>query len=368
MATIDRIEVLAVAPDVPTFRYTDHEPPVTTTTTVVRVIDTDGAEGAGAYDSDTFGEPDRAPLERLRSLVPRLIGREADDRAAVASLLTDGGTLPWPPTVTSALEIAMWDLAARRDDVPLAAFLGVEDPTPLPAYASVELFDTVEEYLESLRLLVARGFTAAKIHAWGDPERDVPLLGSIREAFPDLVLMHDAEGRYDRHGASRMTDAGAGIGLRWLEAPLPDLDLDGYRALRGRGVPIFPAGDAIWDARLLREIMKDPPWDAVRFDVSFAGGVSAGLALADVAVDLDLPVEPIAYGHTLIQAANLHVMAAVGRTAYVELPVPAEPWEHGALTTIRIDRDGLVHIPAGPGLGIDVDWVAMRDAAVATLP
>ena len=67
MATIDRIEVLAVAPDVPTFRYTDHEPPVTTTTTVVRVIDADGVEGAGAYDSDTFGEPDRAPLERLRS-------------------------------------------------------------------------------------------------------------------------------------------------------------------------------------------------------------------------------------------------------------------------------------------------------------
>jgi len=368
VASIDRVEVLAVAPDVPTFRYTDHEPPVTTTTTVVRVIDADGAEGWGAYDSDTYAEPDRAPLERLRGVVPRLIGREAEDRAGIAALITEGGNLPWPPTVTSAVEIALWDLAARRAEVPLVGFLGAEDPAPLPAYASVELFDTPAEYVEALERWTARGFSAAKIHAWGDPARDVALLEQLHERFPDLVLMHDAEGRYDRRGARRVADAGAAIGLRWLEAPLPDLDLEGYRQLRGLGVPIFPAGDAVWDARLLREIMRDPPWDAVRFDVSFAGGVGAGLALGEVAAELGLPVEPIAYGHTLIQAANLHVMLAIGRTAFVELPVPAEPWEHGVRTTIRIDDEGLVAPPAGPGLGIDVDADAMRAAAIASLP
>ena len=368
MAAIDRIEVLAVAPDVPTFRYTDHEPPVTTTTTVVRVIDADGAEGAGAYDSDTFGEPDRAPLERLRSIVPRLIGRDADDREALAATLTEGGTLPWPPTVASAVEIALWDLAARRADVPLARFLGADDPAPVPAYASVELFDDEAAYVDALERWCEVGFTAAKVHAWGDPARDAGLLERLRSAFPDLVLMHDAEGRYDRGGARRVTDAGAAIGLRWLEAPLPDLDLDGYRSLRGLGVPMFPAGDAIWDPRLLREIMRDPPWDAVRFDVSFAGGIGAGLALGEVAADLDLPIEPIAYGHALIQAANLHVLLALGRTDYVELPVPAEPWEHGARTTIRVDRDGLVGMPDGPGLGIEIDWDAMRAAAVTALP
>jgi L-alanine-DL-glutamate epimerase-like enolase superfamily enzyme len=365
---IERIEVLAVAPDVPTFRYTEHAPPVTTTTTVLRLIDADGAEGAGAYDSDTHGVPDRAPLERLRSIVPRLIGLDAEDRVAIAALLTEGGTLPWPPTVASAVEIAAWDLAARRAEVPLVRFLGTDRATPLPAYASIELFDDPGAYLDAITRLTSRGFTAAKVHAWGEPTRDIDLLERIREAFPDLVLMHDAEGRYDREGARRVTDAAARLGLRWLEAPLPDLDLEGYRALRERGVPIFPAGDAVWDARLLRELMRDPPWDAVRFDVSFVGGVGAALALGEVARDLDLPIEPIAYGHTLIQAANLHVLLALGRSAFVELPVPAEPWEHGVRTTVRIDREGLVPVPVGPGLGIDVDWDAMRDAAVATLP
>jgi L-alanine-DL-glutamate epimerase-like enolase superfamily enzyme len=367
MARIDRIEVLAVAPDVRTFRYTDHEPPVTTTTTVVRVTDADGDEGAGAYDSDTYGEPDRAPLERLRSIVPRLIGLDAEDRRGISSQLTEGGNLPWPPTVTSAVEIALWDLAARRAGVPLVAFLGGDAGARLPAYASVELFDEIPAYLDALARLTDRGFTAAKVHAWGEPDRDIALLDAIRAAYPDLVLMHDAEGRYDRAGALKVTDASAAIGLRWLEAPLPDLDLDGYRALRGRGVPIFPAGDAVWDPRLLGEIMRDPPWDAVRFDVSFAGGISAGLALGEVARDLDLPIEPIAYGHALIQAANLHLMLALGRTEWVELPVPAEPWEHGITKTIRIDRSGRVGAPPGPGLGLEVDWDEMRAAAVAAL-
>jgi L-alanine-DL-glutamate epimerase-like enolase superfamily enzyme len=52
----------------------------------------------------------------------------------------------------------------------------------------------------------------------------------------------------------------------------------------------------------------------------------------------------------------------------VELPVPPEPWEHGTRTVLRIGPDGTVPIPDGPGLGIEVDWAAMRAAAVATLP
>ena len=371
MAAIDRIEVLAVAPDVPTFRYTDHEPPVTTTTTVVRVIDADGAEGAGAYDSDTFGEPDRAPLERLRYVVPRLIGRDADDRAGIAATLTEGGTLPWPPTVASAVEIALWDLAARRADVPLARVPRRRGPRARPR---LRLGRAVRRHRPptSTRSSGGRdvGFTAAKIHAWGDPARDAALLERLHAAFPDLVLMHDAEGRYDRGGARRVAEAGAAIGLRWLEAPLPDLDLEGYRSLRGLGVPMFPAGDAVWDPRLLREIMRDPPWDAVRFDVSFAGGVGAGLALGEVArrprpADRADRVRPHADpGREPARACS----RSAGPT-FVELPVPAEPWEHGAPDhdprRRATDSSRCRTVPAS---GSRSTGTAMRAAAVASLP
>ena len=44
-------------------------------------------------------------------------------------------------------------------------------------------------------------------------------------------------------------------------------------------MPVLAAGDALWDARLMAEVLRDPPWDAVRFDVSFAGGITAARGL-----------------------------------------------------------------------------------------
>ena len=74
-----------------------------------------------------------------------------------------------------------------------------------------------------------------------------------------------------------------------------------------------------------------------------------------VAADAGLDVELISYGHTVIQAANLHIALAFGRTSYFEQAVPPEPFEHGVRTPIRTGQDGLVHAPDGPGLGIELD-------------
>jgi L-alanine-DL-glutamate epimerase-like enolase superfamily enzyme len=178
--TIARVRAVAVAPDVERFRYTAFADEVSTTT-VVRVTDSDGAEGVGAYDADSDGGWDLAPLETLRALLPRLIGRDAGDRIGVEAMLTDGRTSPFPPAVRSTR------------------------------------------------------------------------LRAARSAFGSLTLMHDAECRYDRDGAELVARTGGDVGLRWLEGPLPDLDPAGYRSLRQAvpGVPILPAGDAIWDPRLL---------------------------------------------------------------------------------------------------------------------
>jgi hypothetical protein len=116
------------------------------------------------------------------------------------------------------------------------------------------------------------------------------------------------------------------------------------------GVPILAAGDAIWDPRLVADALRDPPWDAVRFDVSFAGGPTTARDLFAVAAEAGLDVELISYGHTVIQAANLHTALAFGRTTYFEQAVPPEPFD-----TRRAHRsgrgDGLVRAPDGPGLG-----------------
>ena len=358
-----RFEARAIAPEVDRFRYTARSDEVYTTTTLVRATDENGATGIGAYDSDSFGDWDVAPLETLRTLLRRLLGVDADDHDHVAAVLTEDGTTAFPPAVHSTIDIALWDLTSRVAGSSLHAALGgAPDARSLPSYASIPLLDDEAAYLTTIDELEASGFAAVKLHAWGDPLRDAELVRLVRGRFPDLTLMHDAEGRYDRDGATLVARACADAGARWFEAPLPDFDLAGYRALR-RAVPdvsVLPAGDAIWDPRLMTEVVREPPWDAIRFDVSFAGGPTAAQALMQVAETAGLDVELISYGHSVIQAANLHVALAFGRTEFFEQAVPVEPFEYGVVDPIRTGADGSVRLPDGPGLGIVLDDEAVE--------
>ena len=157
------------------------------------------------------------------------------------------------------------------------------------------------------------------------------------------------------------------LGVRWFEAPLPDLDLEGYRRLmRLGGVAIVPAGDAIWDERLMKEILRDPPWSAMRFDVTFAGGITSAIRLFDVAEAFGMDVEVTSYGQTLVQSANLHVMLAFGRTSFFERAVPSEEFAFGVTTPIAMDAAGTVGALDAPGLGVALDDDAIASAVLAS--
>ena len=67
---------------------------------------------------------------------------------------------------------------------------------------------------------------------------------------------------------------------------------------------------------------------------------------------------------TLTQAANLHLMLAYENCTYFEQPAPYPAFEYGSLNAIRTDKEGFVHAPPGPGLGVEVDWPAVEKATV----
>jgi L-alanine-DL-glutamate epimerase-like enolase superfamily enzyme len=77
-----------------------------------------------------------------------------------------------------------------------------------------------------------------------------------------------------------------------------------------------------------------------------------------------MDVEIQSWGYTLTQAANLQVMLAHNNCEYFEQPFPYEALEYGAVDVIRNDKDGYVHAPDGPGLGIRTDWEAVEEAAI----
>jgi L-alanine-DL-glutamate epimerase-like enolase superfamily enzyme len=368
---IDRVEVLALGPDLPRHAYTAHLPAPYTTSTLVKITDADGAHGLGQFDSDSYGAFDLAPIETLRTLAPRLIGRDPLDRVSTWDEIRDHGTAPDMPGVRSALDIAQWDLMARRAGAPLHELIA---PRPagvtlgrLPAYASLPTLESPVAYADDVERYLAAGYTAFKIHAWGDAERDLDAIRAARDAAGDDVsLIYDAEGCFDRPTAERVMPALSELGVRWFEAPLPDLDLEGYRRLMRLGdVPIVPAGDAIWDERLMTEVLRDPPWSAMRFDVTFAGGITSAIRQFAVAAAFEIDVELTSYGQTLVQSANLHVMLAFGRTSFFERAVPSAEFEFGVTTPITMDAAGTVGALDAPGLGVTLDDDAIASSALA---
>jgi L-alanine-DL-glutamate epimerase-like enolase superfamily enzyme len=363
VASIERIEAWAIGPDVPRYRYTEALDAPYTTTTIVAITDGDGATGVGGFDGDSWGGFDLAPLETLRTVSRELIGRAAEDVDGIQHLLTRGGTNPSLPGVVSAIDIALWDLAGRRAGASIAALLGGRLDR-IPTYASLPTTE-LGAYLGLVEEVRAKGYPAIKLHAYGDAARDIELHRAVHAAHPDLAVMHDAEGVYGLEDALAGGRALDDVGARWYEAAFPDFDLASYRRLSAAvDVPVLPAGDAVWEARQFEDALRDPPWDTLRTDVTIAGGITPMRRIFDLAAERGMDVEPISYGHTLVQAANLQVMLAYGRTAYFEQAYPFEAWEYGVTTPIRADAEGMTHLPAGPGLGVELDCAAIEAATI----
>lgn len=364
---IDRIEVLAVGPDVELMEWASELPPQHATLTIVRCFDADGNEGVGGTPSYSTGRFDLAMLESLRLIAPRVVGKDPELREGIWYGL-DELTLPVLPGAQAALDIALWDLVAQRARMPLYRLLGGARDR-LKAYASTPMLADAGAYVEFIGEMRSQGFRAVKIHAWCEPERDLEMLRAVHAEHgdADIGLMHDAEQRYDRRSAVRAGRELDEMGFEWLEAPLPDVDLDGYRELRRRvNVPILPGGNTILGLREVGRALKMEPWDAVRFDVTIAGGFTPARKLAGLAEAWGLRVELQSWGYTLIQAANLHFGLAYENTGYFELPVPHEPYEYGVENPYRVQRDGYVGAPTEPGLGVIVDWERMHAATVGS--
>jgi L-alanine-DL-glutamate epimerase-like enolase superfamily enzyme len=367
MTAIRRIEV-TVVPSGVSAHWTGRTRDWHASTTFVRIIDADGVEGVAGVDSYSVATADLSLAEAVRAFAPALLGRETD----CTELFLDEMSWAGPPTGCLALlDVALWDLAAKRADQPLYRLLGGSGGgarESIPAYASVTTQPSVEAYLELADRARSEGLTALKVHAWGEPDRDLALLARLRAHDSELVLMHDAEEVYTRRGALKVGRGLDELHCRWFEAPLPDRDLSGYRELRAKvDVPVLPGGYEMQDVLEYSEALRDPPWSALRSEAGATQGITGLIRLVRLAESLNMDLEPVSYGHTSSQLAGLHVMLAFHNSSYFELPYPVEPWEYCVVEPIRWDDKGLVHAPSRAGLGLELDWEQVHARAVGEI-
>ena len=180
--------------------------------------------------------------------------------------------------------------------------------------------------------------------------------------------MYDGEQRYDRHSALLVARELDEMGFAWLEAPLRDQDLDGYRDLRRNGRacrscrPGTRSSASSSSARPCATT-RGTPCASTSPSPAASRRRASSRRLAEA---WGLRVELQSWGYTLIQAANLHFGLANEHSGYFELPVPHESYEFGVENPYAIQPDGYVDAPTAPGLGVVVDWERMEHARLSS--
>lgn len=362
---IIKARVYAMGPDVEKLTWASDLPEQFITNNIVRFFAEDGSEGFGASVSSTTGMYDFASVETIRPFLRGIIGRSAFEREAVRRTM-DTKNVVMAPQALGAVDVALWDLLGKQTNTPIYQLLGGARKS-IQSYASTPMYKDAAEYVDRVYELREMGFKAIKFHCFCDYERDLELVEAVQKVHGNsgTVLMLDVEQRYSREEALKMAQRLDEYDYGWFEAPLPDLDLGGYRDLRRRtNVKILPSGNYILDLGVMAKAIEMEAWSSLRCEATFAGGITGAHRVAQLAAVHGMNAEFQTWGYTLTQAAGLHVALGNSNISYFEHTVPYSVYEHGCNNPIRTDKDGFVHAPEGPGLGLDLDWDAIEAASV----
>lgn len=261
------------------------------------------------------------------------------------------------PFAIAAVDVAIWDLAARLQGCSVAALCGGRRNAMRP-YASSAHHATIDGYLEQLAAVRAQGYLAYKVHPFCDADRDIALARALRDAAgPSMRLMLDAAKRYTPGDALRVGEALAALDFHWFEEPLPQHDWAGYAALR-RALPIPVIGGETLPglAPAVDNALRAGAYGAVLCDAYWKGGVTGMLRTIDVCAAHGVPVASHHGASASMNLANLHVLCGATDVELIEVLVPEDAYDYGLHGTPRIAADGLVHLPEGTGLGAAPDW------------
>ena len=322
-----------------------------------RVLDGDGAEGLGyTYTVGAGGDAIRSLIER--DIRPLLVGEDAGDIEALWQRMWWGlhyvGRGGLAAFAISAVDIALWDLQARRRAQPLWRVLGGQDPA-VKAYAGgIDLQFTLDQLFEQTQSNLDNGFRAIKMKVGRDRlAEDLERVAAMRELLgPDFPLMVDANMGWSVEQAIEASRALAEYQVYWLEEPTDPDDIKGHARIAAEAPLAIATGENFRTLSHFQAMIEAGGVDFPEPDVSNIGGITAWLKVAQLAEAANLPVTT--HG---VHDLQVHLLAAVPNASYLE--VHGFGLERFIAEPLAL-REGLAHAPERPGHGVELDWNGLR--------
>lgn len=333
---------------------------------LVRVTDEDGAVGWGEAWANwpAVGAEHRARL--VVDLGERLVGQSYDSpqhlfqqlsKSLEVLVLQTGEVGPIAQAV-AGIDIAVWDLVARKAGDPLYRMLGAQRVETVPVYATGINPDEPERFAADRQ---AEGHRAFKLKTGFGHEIDVRNLRAMRTALgPQATITCDSNQTHDLAQATAFVRAVEDLRLDWFEEPMRvDAPASEWEELARVSTTPLAGGENLQGAQF-DAALAAPVLQVIQPDVTKWGGISGNWEVARKTVAAGKRYCPHYFGGGISLLSSLHLLAAAGGAGLLEFDCHPNVGREAVVGDLLAVQDGRVRVPQGTGLGATPDLKALE--------
>ena len=331
---------------------------------IVEVI----SEGVSGWGEITAGEhpfyneewTEAAWLIARDYVAPRLIGRGFQNAKEVDALTRH---IRGHNMARGGVEAAVWDLQARRNNNPLWKEIGGGARREIPCGVSIGIQDTVEQLIEKIECELAAGYQRIKMKI--KPGWDVDVVRRIRERFPTIRLMADANSAYTLNDAPRLNQLDD-FYLMMIEQPLAHDDIIDHATLQPHLHTPICLDECIRSAHHAEQAIAMKACGIINIKLGRVGGFAEAKRLHDVCEAASIPVWCGGMLEAGIgRAHNIALSTLPNFTLPGDVSASNRYWKRDIISPpVEITPQGTIAIRDQPGFGYDLDMDFMRHVTV----
>ncbi len=288
---------------------------------LVEIETDDGITGWG----ECFGPGNIALANKYiveKVIQPLIIGEDPINKEyiwhKVYNLLRDSGQKGMPIQALSGIDIALWDILAKKAKLPLYQLLGGKTNNKIPVYGYGMMLQkkSVEELCELFKKeanqIKEKNFKAMKMKIGLGPKEDLKLVSAVRETIGNkFKLMVDANHAYNKNDALYVGKGLDEMEIYWFEEPVAPEDYDGYKELKEKLNTNIAGGEAEFTKYGWNQLIKKNCIDIAQPEVCGLGGITEYLKVSALAQSNFIPIVNHVWGSALSVAVNLHLLTSL---------------------------------------------------------